>query len=85
MTHPEAATHAINAVGISANFTIEPGHATAAILGLPGDSLVEWAAARVPFWQKEIPVVNNGHYFAIAAASEKRNGAESASSLSRCL
>jgi hypothetical protein len=34
---------------------------TEAIFGLSGDSLVESAAAKVPFWQKEIPVVNNGH------------------------
>jgi hypothetical protein len=49
------------AVGIPANFTLEPGHATAAMFGLSGDSLMDWAAAKVPFLQKEIPIVGNGH------------------------
>jgi hypothetical protein len=45
-------------VGIAANFTLEPGHATAAMFGLSGDSLVDWAAAKVPFLQKEIPTID---------------------------
>jgi hypothetical protein len=57
LAHPAAATHAINSVGIPANFTLEPGHATAAMFGLSGDSLVDWAAAKVPFLQKEIPAM----------------------------
>jgi hypothetical protein len=57
IAHPSAATQAIHTLGIPFNFTIEPGHATAAMFGLSGDSMVDWAAARVPFLQKEIPVV----------------------------
>jgi hypothetical protein len=57
IAHPSAATRAIHTLGIPFNFTIEPGHATAAMFGLSGDSMVDWAAARVPFLQKEIPVV----------------------------
>jgi hypothetical protein len=37
--------------------TLEPGHATAAMFGLSGDSLVDWAAAKIPFLQREIPVL----------------------------
>lgn len=59
LAHPNAATHAIGAVGIPANFTLEPGHATAAMFGLSGDSLVDWAAAKVPFLQKEVPVLTS--------------------------
>jgi hypothetical protein len=59
LAHPAAATHAINAVGVPANFTLEPGHATAAMFGLSGDSLVDWAAAKVPFLQKEIPTIDH--------------------------
>jgi len=61
MVHPAAATHVFGAVGIPGNFTLEPSHATAAMFGLSGDSLVDWAAAKVAFLQKEIPVVSNGH------------------------
>lgn len=57
LAHPDAATHAIGSVGIPANFTLEPGHATAAMFGLSGDSLVDWAAAKIPFLQKEIPLL----------------------------
>jgi hypothetical protein len=57
LAHPDAATHAIGSVGIPANFTLEPGHATAAMFGLSGDSLVDWAAAKIPFLQREIPVL----------------------------
>lgn len=59
LAHPAAATHAMNAVGVPANFTLEPGHATAAMFGLSGDSLVDWAAAKVPFLQKEIPTIDH--------------------------
>jgi hypothetical protein len=59
LAHPAAATHAINSVGVPANFTLEPGHATAAMFGLSGDSLVDWATAKVPFLQKEIPVIDH--------------------------
>jgi hypothetical protein len=58
LAHPAAATHAISSMGIAANFTLEPGHATAAMFGLSGDSLVDWAAAKVPFLQKEIPAID---------------------------
>jgi hypothetical protein len=27
------------------------------MFGLPGDILVDWAAAKIPFLQKEIPVL----------------------------
>ncbi len=56
MAHPDAATHVIETIGIPANLTLEPGHATAAMFGLSADSMVDWAAAKVPFLQKEIPV-----------------------------
>ena len=56
IAHPNAATQAIHTLGIPFNFTIEPGHATAAMFGLSGDSMVDWAAAKVPFLQKEVPV-----------------------------
>jgi hypothetical protein len=39
------------------NLTLEPGHATAAMFGLSGDSLMDWAAAKIPALQKEIPAV----------------------------
>jgi hypothetical protein len=57
LAHPDAAIHAIGSVGIRGNFTLEPGHATAAMFGLSGDSLVNWATAKIPFLQKEIPVL----------------------------
>lgn len=57
LAHPDAATHAIGSMGIPANFTLEPGHATAAMFGLSGDSLVDWAAAKIQFLQKEIPAL----------------------------
>jgi hypothetical protein len=41
------------------NLTLEPSHATAAMFGLSGDSLMDWAAAKIPALQKEIPVVND--------------------------
>lgn len=59
LAHPAAATHVINAVGVPANFTLEPGHATAAMFGLSGDSLVDWATAKIPFLQKEVPVIDH--------------------------
>ena len=33
----------------------------AAMFGLSGYSLMDWAEAKVPFLQKETPVVSNGH------------------------
>ncbi|MGA8767906.1 MAG: hypothetical protein WB559_12885 [Candidatus Acidiferrales bacterium] len=59
VAHPDAATQMIHALGIPFNLTIEPGHATAAMFGLSGDSMVDWAAAKVPFLQKEIPANNS--------------------------
>jgi len=53
--HPDVATRAVSNFGFPLNLTLEPGHATAALFGLSGDSLVDWAAAKVPFLQKEIP------------------------------
>ena len=42
------------------NFTpLEPGHAAAAMFGLSGDSLMDWAAAGIPGVAKKIPVVND--------------------------
>jgi hypothetical protein len=55
IAHPDAATQMIHTLGIPFNLTIEPGHATAAMFGLSGDSMVDWAAAKVPLLQKEIP------------------------------
>jgi len=57
LAHPTAATHAMGGIGLPVDLTLEPGHATAALFGLSGDSMVDWAAAKVPFLQKEIPVV----------------------------
>jgi hypothetical protein len=57
LAHPTAATHAMGGVGLPVDLTLEPGHATAALFGLSGDSMVDWAAAKVPFLQKEIPAV----------------------------
>jgi hypothetical protein len=57
LTHPGVATHGLATMGLPVDFTIEPGHATAAMFGLSGDSLIDWAAAKVPFLQKEIPVI----------------------------
>jgi len=58
LAHPDAATHLLNTLGLGANFTLEPGHATAAMFGLSGNSLVDWAAAKVPALQKEIPLAD---------------------------
>lgn len=58
MVHPDVATHAIASAGLPINLTLEPGHATAALFGLSGDNLVDWAAAKVPFLQKEIPPIS---------------------------
>jgi hypothetical protein len=60
LAHPDAATHVMASFGVNANFTLEPGHATAAMFGLSGNSLVDWAAAKVPFLQKEVPVGEEG-------------------------
>ncbi len=57
LAHPAAATHAMGGIGMPVDITLEPGHATAALFGLSGDSMVDWAAAKVPFLQKEIPAV----------------------------
>ena len=57
ISHPAAATHLFGSAGFPMNFTLEPGHATAAMFGLSGDSLMDWAAAKIPALQKEIPVV----------------------------
>ena len=59
LAHPDAATHVIGGVGIPVNLTLEPGTATAAMFGLSADSMVDWAAAKVPFLQKEIPVATD--------------------------
>lgn len=59
IAHPAAGTHIAATCGIPVNLTLEPGHATAALFGLSGDSLVDWAAAKVPFLQKEIPPVSS--------------------------
>ena len=58
IAHPTVATHVVGAIGVPVNLTLEPGHATAALFGLSGDSMVDWAAAKVPFLQKEIPAVS---------------------------
>ncbi|HXZ14215.1 MAG TPA: hypothetical protein VEG64_17645 [Candidatus Sulfotelmatobacter sp.] len=60
LAHPDAATHAIGALGVPLILTLEPGNATAALFGLSGNSLVDWAAAKFPFLQKEIPPENSG-------------------------
>jgi hypothetical protein len=57
IAHPGAGTHVLGAMGIPVNLTLEPGKATAALFGLSGDSMVDWATAKIPFLQKEIPVM----------------------------
>ena len=59
VAHPAAATQVIHTLGIPFNLTLEPGHATAAMFGLSGDSKVDWAAAKVPFLQKEVPATSD--------------------------
>jgi len=59
LAHPSAATHLFGSAGLAVNLTLEPGHATAAMFGLSGDSLMDWAAAKIPGLQKEIPVVHD--------------------------
>jgi len=59
LAHPDAATHITHALNIPFDLTIEPGHAAAAMFGLSGDSMVDWAAAKVPFLQKEIPAASS--------------------------
>lgn len=60
IAHPDVATQAAHTVGIPFDLALAPGHATAALFGLSGDSMVDWAAAKVPFLQKEIPPAPNG-------------------------
>jgi len=60
IAHPAVATQMVHTLGIPFDLTIEPGHATAAMFGLSGDSMVDWAAAKVPFLHKEIPATNGG-------------------------
>jgi hypothetical protein len=55
ISHPGIATHIAGSLGVPVDLTLEPGHATAAMFGLCGDSMVDWAAAKVPFLQKEVP------------------------------
>jgi hypothetical protein len=57
IAHPGVATHVLGTIGIPINLTLEPSHATAALFGLSGDSMVDWVTAKVPFLQKEIPVI----------------------------
>jgi hypothetical protein len=57
LAQPGAATHAMGGMGLPVDLTLEPGHATAGLFGLSGDSMIDWAAAKVPFLQKEIPAV----------------------------
>ena len=59
VAHPAAATQVIHTLGIPFNLTLEPGHATTAMFGLSGDSMVDWAAAKVPFLQKEVPATSD--------------------------
>jgi hypothetical protein len=55
VAHPGVATHVLGALGVPVDLTLEPGQATAALFGLSGDSMVDWATAKIPFLQKEIP------------------------------
>jgi hypothetical protein len=57
IAHPTAATYMVSNLGWPVNLTLEPSHATAALFGLSGDSLVDWFTAKVPALQKEIPAV----------------------------
>jgi hypothetical protein len=55
IAHPDIATHIASSFGTPVNLTLEPNYATAAMFGLSGDSMVDWAAAKVPVLQREIP------------------------------
>lgn len=55
LSHPAVGTHVLGVMRIPVNLTLEPGTATAALFGLSGDSMVDWATAKIPFLQKEIP------------------------------
>lgn len=57
LAHPAIGTHVLGAMRIPLNMTLEPGGATAALFGLSGDSMVDWATAKIPFLQKEIPAI----------------------------
>jgi hypothetical protein len=57
LAHPAVGTHVLATMRIPVNVTLEPGAATAALFGLSGDSLIDWATAKVPFLQKEIPAI----------------------------
>jgi hypothetical protein len=58
IAHPDIATHIVGLLGAPVNLTLEPSHATAAMFGLSGDSMMDWALAKVPFLQKEVPPVS---------------------------
>jgi hypothetical protein len=57
ISHPAMATHVASSLGVPIDLTLEPSHATAAMFGLCGDSMVDWAVAKVPFLQNEVPPI----------------------------
>jgi hypothetical protein len=57
ISHPNVATLLASSLGVPIDLTLEPSHATAAMFGLAGDSMVDWAVARVSFLQKEVPPI----------------------------
>ncbi len=59
LAHPAFGTHVLGAMRMPPNVTLEPGAATAALFGLSGDSMIDWATAMIPFLQKEIPAIPN--------------------------
>ena len=59
LAHPDAPTQLTRALNVPFDSTIAPCNAAAAMFGLCGDTLVDWAAAKIPFLQKEIPVTGS--------------------------
>jgi hypothetical protein len=55
ITHPQVGVRFASAFGIPLDLSLAPSPAAAAMFGLAGDTLVDWAAAKVPALQKEIP------------------------------
>jgi hypothetical protein len=55
IAHPGAATHLFGSAGFPVNLTLEPGHATAAMFGLSGDSLMDWRPRKSPPCKRKFP------------------------------
>jgi len=55
IAHPQIGARLASAFGIPLDLSLAPSPAAAAMFGLAGDTLVDWAVAKVPALQKEIP------------------------------